>query len=841
MYTRTIAETAAKLRTSLEKGLTAEQAAQRLSENGANELLQKKRSSILKKFLMQLSDFMVTVLIAAAAVSLIAAFYNGRRDFTEPLMIIAIVIFNAFAGVIQECKAENAIAALKKANPRTARVIRSGKLCEIPACEIVTGDIIHVSQGDIVPADCRLFDTTGITVSESSLTGESLPIEKCTVPLAPETPLAERKNMLYMGTCVLSGSAYAAVTATGAGTEIGHIAAMLDSDAEETPLQKRLAHTGKILGSGSLCICFLIFIIGIFQGRSVLDMLMTAVSLAVAAIPEGLPATVTIMLAIGVRRMAAENAVVRRLSAVEALGSANVICTDKTGTLTQNKMTVNKLYGPDRNKLINCAALCTNIRNIDGALRGDPTEIALVEAAGAYESLDMPCVGEIPFTSERRMMTRIFTSRGSYIYITKGAPEAVLNRCCLIQGKRLSAADRKQYLEKSREFEKDGMRVLACAAKTCGIFDKKTAEKDLELLGLTALLDEPRPEVFDAVKTCKSAGIRPVMITGDSLETAVTIAEMTGIDSNGAATGADIDAADDTALKKMLSDGCNVFARTSPAHKLKIIRVLKEMGKTTAMTGDACNDAPALKAADIGCAMGLCGTEAAREAADIVLADDNFATIVKAVKYGRGIFANIKKAVHFLLSSNMGEMMTVFASMCFSFVSPLAPVQLLWINLVTDSLPAIALGLDPADENAMHRPPDNSKKLFDGSGWMQIAAEGLMIGMLAVLAGGVGKVFFRSPEAAGTMTFAVLSLSQLVHAFNMRSEKSIFKIDILSNKWLVLAFFIGLALQVSVICIPALNPAFKTVPLTAAQWLCVAGFSLAPILVVELEKRVWTK
>ena len=839
MYTKTVAKAAAKLGTSLENGLSEAQAAERLSAEGANELPQKKRTSIFKKFVMQLSDFMVLVLIAAAGISLISALYSHSGEFTEPLMIMAIVIFNAVVGVVQECKAENAIDALKKNDPQTARVVRGGKLREIPARELVRGDIVRVSQGDVVPADCRLFDTQGISVDESRLTGESLPIEKDIAPLAPETPLAERKNMLYAGTHVLTGGGLAMVTETGKNTETGHIARMLEeNDTEETPLQKRLAHTGKVLGAGALGISFLIFVMGVFQDRPVLDMLMTAVSLAVAAIPEGLPATVTVMLAIGVAKMAKENAVVRRLSAVETLGSADVICTDKTGTLTQNKMKVNTLYGPDKKRLLEYAALCTDINEIDGELRGDPTETALAEAAGMYESLDMPCVGELSFTSERRLMTKIFLSHGRYIYITKGAPEAVLGRCGTFGGKKLTTADRKEYFDKSLEFEKEGMRVLACAAKISDVYNEKTAEKGLELLGLTALSDKPRPEALAAVKKCKAAGIRPIMITGDSPETAKYIGKAVGIDTKFTLTGSQLDGMSDSALKTALDDGCNIFARATPAHKLKIVRTLKSMGRTAAMTGDACNDAPALKAADIGCAMGLCGTEVAREAADIVLADDNFHTIVKAAECGRGIYANIKKAVRFLLSSNMGEIITVFSSMCFGFAATLAPVHLLWINLVTDSLPAIALGLDPVDENIMHRPPDTSGKLFDKSTWVHIAAEGAMIGMLAILAGGVGSIVYGSKQTAQTMTFAVLSLSQLVHAFNMRSEKSIFKIDILGNKWLIFAFFAGLLLQCAAISVPALNTVFETVPLDMKQWLCVAAFSLVPLLFAELEKSV---
>ncbi len=834
-----IAKVLHTLDTNPEHGLSSVEAADRLSHSQANEISLKKRTSLPKKFLMQLSDRMVLILIAASLVSLITAIYSGENDFSEPVIIIAIVLFNAAVGVIQECKAENALEALKKSRPHTARVLRGGSLTQIPARELVKGDIISISGGDIIPADCRILDSMGLSVNEAALTGESLPIEKVPAVLSENTPLAERTNMLYSGTNALTGSALAVVTATGMATETGKIANMLNTEEENlTPLQLRLAHTGKVLGAGALAICFLIFMIGIFQNRPALDMLMTAVSLAVAAIPEGLPAAVTVMLAIGVRKMAKQNAVVRRLSAVETLGSADVVCTDKTGTLTLNKMRVHSVFSHDKEKLVKYAALCTDLRLVDGRLCGDPTEIALADAAGTHESLDMPCVNELPFSSERKMMTKIFASHNNYIAVTKGAPDKILARCCLLDGKRLDAKERKTFSDKCEEYEKQGLRVLACAFKILSSPTEKSPDKDMELLGLTALMDEPRPEAAKAVKQCKTAGIRPIMITGDSPVTARTIAKLVGIDSNGVITGNELDGMDESALKTALNNNINIFARTSPSHKLKIVNTLKSMGHTAAMTGDACNDAPALKAADIGCAMGLCGTETAREAADIVLADDNFATIVKAAECGRGIFANIKKAVHFLLSSNIGEIVTVFASMCFSAVAVLAPVQLLWINLVTDSLPAIALGLDPADADIMHRPPDRSQKLFDKTGWTRIACEGMMIGMLAVLAGCTGNVLFKDKAAARTMTFAVLSLSQLVHAFNMRSERSIFKTDMLGNKWLIGAFFAGLLLQALAICIPAFNPVFETVPLTAAQWGCVGLLSLAPLIVVELEKAL---
>ncbi|MBR6401103.1 MAG: cation-translocating P-type ATPase [Firmicutes bacterium] len=836
-HSKGIAAAAELLGTSLENGLTQKEAAKRLAQDGPNEPAKQKRPGILKKFSAQLSDSMVLILIAAAVISLITALYNGRGDFSEPLIIIAIVLFNAAVGVIQECKAENAIDALKKSSPRTARAIRGGILTELPARELVRGDIINVSQGDIVPADCRIFDCMGLTVNEASLTGESMPIEKNRKTLAQGTPLAQRQNMLYSGTHTLTGSALAIVTDTGAGTETGRIADMLNDNFErETPLQKRLAHTGKVLGSGAVFICFAIFIMGLFQNRPAPNMLMTAVSLAVAAIPEGLPATVTVMLAIGVRKMARENAVVRRLSAVETLGSADVICTDKTGTLTRNKMSVAKIYGPDKEKLTMYAALCTDLRTVDGELRGDPTETALAEAAGMHESSDMPCVDEIPFSPERRMMTRVFSSRGKYIFITKGAPRTVISRCCFFGGGSLEPSKRADCLAKCTEYESRGLRVLACAYKVLDTPDLQRAERDMELLGLIGLMDEPRPEAARAVKLCKSAGIRPIMITGDSPETAKTIAKAVGIDSPAAVTGDELDKTDKEGLKRLIEGGCNIFARTSPSHKLKIVNTLKEMGHTAAMTGDACNDAPALKAADIGCAMGLCGTEVAREAADIVLSDDNFATIVKAVECGRGIFANIKKAVHFLLSSNMGEIITVFSSMCFCFVPPLAPAQLLWINLVTDSLPAIALGLDPTGGEVMCAAPNRSDKLFDKTMWIRIACEGAMIGLLAMLAGGIGAAVFGDSRAARTMTFAVLSISQLVHAFNMRSEGSILNRHIADNKWLVGAFLAGLFLQTAAICIPALNGIFDTVPLSCAQWGCVCGLCTVPVLVVELEK-----
>lgn len=839
-HSKTILQTARDLKTSVSDGLSPAEARRRLDTNGPNTLGTQKRTSLVMRFIMQFKDFMVLLLIAAAAVSFLTSVLGGEKDIHEPLMIIAIVLFNAVVGVIQESKAEHALEALKKESTVSARAVRGGRLCEIPAAEIVPGDILHISQGDIIPADCRICECMGFTVSEAALTGESLPVAKSPAASAPETPLAERSDMVYMGTHVLTGRAVCMVTATGMNTEMGKIADILSKqDIQETPLQKKLGETGKMLGLGAVSICAVIFILGLVQKRPPLDMLMTSVSLAVAAIPEGLPAIVTVMLAIGVRKMAKEKAVVRRLSAVETLGSASVICTDKTGTLTLNKMSVDTIYGDDKNRVLRAAALCTNTEKGSDGWIGDPTETALNEAAGYNEDVDMPRCDEISFTPERRMMTGIFVKNGRYTAISKGAPETILEKCCFKNdiSTPFTPNDRQEAANMCADLESKGLRLLAVAEKPLGHYPcgGREIERDMCFLGMIGLMDKPRPEAADAVKMCRAAGIRPIMITGDSPVTAKTIGEYTGIKTNRVITGSELDKMTDDELKAALCD-TNIFARTSPEHKLRIVETLKNIGCISAMTGDACNDAPALKAADIGCAMGLCGTEAAREAADIILMDDNFATIVKAVKYGRGIYANIKKAVHFLLSSNVGEIITVFSSMCFGGAAPLVPVQLLWINLVTDSLPAIALGLEPVEADVMLKKPSDTKSIFGKDGWISIAAEGIMIGMLALIAGIAGRTVFGSEAVSQTMNFCTLSISQLVHAFNMRSERSLFKISPFSNPWLIGAFLVGCALQTGVVVLPVFNDMFSTVPLNAVQWLCTLLLCLVPMAVSEAEK-----
>jgi Ca2+-transporting ATPase len=636
-------------------------------------------------------------------------------------------------------------------------------------------------------------------------------------------------------------------------SEMGHIADLLSGyDNEATPLQQRLNQTSKLLGSGALFICFVIFIIGLMRHIPFFDMFMTSVSLAVAAIPEGLPAIVTIVLAIGVKKMAGQRAVVKRLPAVEALGSATVICTDKTGTLTQNKMTVTELDEQNQELSLTLTALCNDSElSADGKVTGEPTENALVEAASAIglnkndlENL-YPRIEEYPFDSTLKRMTTIHTYNGGFRCITKGAPEYILPLCThyISNGKSTVMSDkiRSRILAQNVSMCSKALRVIAVAYKDTHDIPsgREHSEYGLTFCALTGLLDPPRPEVKNAVKQCRLAGIRPIMITGDNLTTASAIAEQTGILASGERilSGSELDTISDDELAE-ISDSCNVFARVTPTHKVRIVNALRSKGNIVAMTGDGINDAPALKIADIGCAMGITGTDAAKEAADMVLTDDNFATIVSAVHEGRNIYENIRKAVHFLLSSNIGEIMTIFTAMVMGFASPLVPIQLLWVNLVTDSLPAIALGVDPCDEDIMLRKPRMEESLFSKDLRIKIILEGAMIGMLALTSFAIGKVVYNSIIVGRTMAFAVLSMSQLVHAFNMRSEHSLFDINPLGNKYLVISLITGVLMQVLVIQVPILANTFAATPLSCIQWLAVIFLCIMPLVLVELEKKL---
>lgn len=849
-------------------GLSSEQAAERLRQYGENKIEQTKKKGIIRRFIAQFADFMILILLAAAAISFFTSYLQNDTDYIDSIIILTIVIINAITGMVQESRAEKAIEALKKMASPHAKVVRGGTPCEIPAAQLVIGDIVQLSMGDLVPADLRLIETHRLMVEESALTGESLAVEKEPGKIFPkETPLGDRKNMVYMGSSIAEGRGIGVVTATGMHTQMGKIAHMIHSEeSPETPLQQRLAKTGKILGLCALGICFLIFILGLFQAIPPLDMLLVSISLAVAAIPEGLPAVVTIVLAMGVRRMAQKRAIVRRLPGVETLGSASVICSDKTGTLTQNKMTVVETVIPngevsitsnEGQRLMELGALCSNCTLVKGTPVGNPTEAAILQAAKrSKESLEkaMPRLHEIAFTSSRKRMTTVHRKEnGGYQVIMKGAPDVLLERCTYLQvnGREqvLSPSIRQKLLRKNSELASRALRILAVAYKDMDHLSKseRELEKDLIFCGFICMMDPPREDVKKAVETCKTAGIKTVMITGDHLATAQAIAKEIGImDKNDRAmTGAELDRMSQEDLEAHIYDYA-VYARVSPEHKARIVKAFQSQGEVVAMTGDGVNDAPALKVADIGCAMGMTGTDVAKGAADLILTDDNFSTIVEAVREGRGIYANIRKTIHFLLSCNVGEILTVLTVFLLGLPTPLLAIQLLWVNLVTDSLPALALGVDPVEKDTMReKPVKQNSGIFAGHMGYNIVVEGCMIGALAVLAYTIGRVFFDvnpdAPIIGRTMAFVVLSLSQLVHTFNMRSEKSLFKVGVFRNKVLLLAVFVCTILQISVVMIPPLAAIFKTQMLTGIQWLIVIGMAFVPLILVEMEKLLFRK
>lgn len=862
-------EAARRLETDEKKGLTAQMAAERLAQKGRNELAETEgKKSLFWRFLAQFDDFMILLLLGAAVVSVVISRLSGENDVLDAVMILGIVVLNAALGLFQESKAEKALEALKKMAAPHAKVIRDGVVREIPAAEVVPGDLLLLETGDAVCADGRVVESRSLKTEESALTGEALPVEKTAAGGLPaETATGDRKNMVLAGGYVVYGKGKVLVTATGMETEMGRIAAMLSHTSDSmTPLQKKLEQTGKQLGIGALAICALIFCMGILQEKPPFSMFMTAVSLAVAAIPEGLPAIVTIVLAMGTSRMSEKNTIVRRLSAVETLGGAQVICSDKTGTLTQNRMQVTTWTDYShrepknedlRETVANLFALCNDCNVADGNLQGEPTEKALGEYAQSmgidFAALrrDMPRVGEIPFSSARKRMTTLHKTEDGWISVTKGAPDILLEKCafCMEGSGQVPFDSRRKSMARmvNGEMAAQALRVVAVAFRQWSEkppLTEEALERNLVFAGMAGMVDPPRPKVKEAVHLCRQAGIRPVMITGDHVLTAEAIGRELGIYQKGdcAVTGAELDKMSDKELETA-AETCTVFARVAPEHKVRIVEAFQKRGNVVAMTGDGVNDAPALKRADIGCAMGKSGTEVAKGASDLILTDDNFATIVEAVREGRGIYDNIRKAVHFLLSSNIGEILTIFVAMVLGWAAPLLPIQLLWVNLVTDSLPAIALGMEPAEENIMERPPrKNTGSLFgDGLGG-RILLEGVMIGVLALLAFGIGHVYFDHEDgyAVGrTMAFAVLSLSQLVHAFNMRGEGSLGKLPFCSNKWLLMAFVVGVALQCVVIMMPPLAGIFQVVPLNGEQWLLTAALALAPLPLVELEKAIW--
>lgn len=832
MDTYSSAECAKKLKTDLKSGLSQNEAKKRLRKFGKNQLKEKRKKGIVFLFFEQFNDFLIIVLMAAACISFFTNIYEHSGDIAEPLIILAIVILNAVLGVVQERKAEKSLDALKKMTAPESYVIRDGKEVCIPAADVVPGDVVIIRAGDIISADLRLAESVSLEVDESALTGESVPVYKdASCETEENLPLAERADMAYSGTYVTGGYGKGIAVATGMNTEVGTIASMLtDEQSEPTPLQKKLDYVGKCLGICALLICALVFVIGVCHHLAPFDMFVTSVSLAVAAIPEGLPAIVTIMLSIGVQKMAQSGAIVRNLTAVEALGGADVICSDKTGTLTQNKMTVTDVFG-DELSVVKYGMLCSasNTKN--------PTELAIADYAGKinYKTDNkLKKTSEIPFSSSSKQMRIMYGE----LLTVKGAPEIILPMCDFYSdnGKVRAMTDEKRRMIESRnkKYASEALRVIAVAYKNRA---KSVTENKLVFCGLAAMSDPPRKDAAIAVKQCGLAGIKPVMITGDHAVTACSVAKEMGIlsDEGKYLTGSQLDKMTDEELCESVED-YSVFARTTPSHKLRIVKAFKKKKLTVAMTGDGVNDAPALKCADIGCGLGKSGTEVAKASSDIVLTDDNFAGIIKAVRIGREIYANIKKSVKFLLSSNIGEIFAVFAAIILGLPSPLGAMQLLWINLVTDSLPAIALGVDPPECDLLTK-GKNTMHLFSTSMTVAIVTEGLLIGSLGLAAFCIGMFIYGSTTVGRTMCFCVLSLCQLVHAFNMRSdEESIFKTGILKNKLLVVSFLAGCAMQLGVVYfVPEF---FGVMCPTGEQWGIIAIMSVVPLAAVEIQKAV---
>ena len=861
-HSSSVEEVFKKLKTNINIGLSEEEAQKRFERYGPNNLKEKKKESIFVKFIKQFNDFMIITLIIAAIISAVVSKLNGEADYIDSIIIVAIVIFNAIMGLVQEQKAEKSLEALKKMSAPNAKVRRNGRVQEIDATMVVPGDIVILEAGNYVPADCRLINSYNLKIEESALTGETIPSLKDSSKILKEnTAMGDLCNMAFATTIVVNGHGEAIVVETGMNTRVGKIAGMIiEDESPETPIQKKLAEVGKILAIACIIICVLIFVIGIFKKIPIVEMFMTSVGLAVAAIPEGLPAIVTIMLSIGVTKMAKKNSIIRKLPAVETLGSSSVICSDKTGTLTQNKMTVTEVrncFGransSEKKFILELGTMCTDTteERINGKLGfvGEATEVAISNAAmeeGVSKSFlydEMKRINDIPFDSKRKMMTTIHKYGNGYRIITKGAPDVLLKRCsnCYSGGQIVPIFSKKDDInEQNNQMAEKALRVIAVAYKDVEkLPEMQEMEKDLIFCGLIGMIDPPREGVKEAVRTCRRAGIKTVMITGDHLQTAKAIAKELGILKRGdlAIDGETLERMSQHELEQNIMD-YSVFARVSPEHKVRIVKAFQSTGAVVAMTGDGVNDAPALKNADIGIAMGKGGTDVAKNAADMILLDDNFVTIVEAVKQGRNIYDNIKKAIHFLISTNIGEIVTIFFGLVLGIKSPLLAIQLLWINLVTDSLPAIALGLEKEEENIMSRLPRNPKKnLFADGLWWKIIIEGAMLGMFTLLAFSIGNRLY-SVEVGRTMAFLTLGILELVHSFNIKSEESIFKIGIFENKYLVGALVLGVILQVVVVVVSPLAQVFSLVPLTGIQWLYTVLIAIAPIPIVEIQKAV---
>ena len=889
-YTHTPDELETTLQSNLERGLAERDAQQRLAEHGPNALPEAPPVSALTLLLGQFTSVIIWVLIGAAVLS------GLLQEWVDAAAILAIVLLNAVLGFVQEYRAEQSIAALKKLSITMARVIREGMMRSVPARELVAGDLIQIEAGDRVPADSRVVYATGFQTQEASLTGESTPVVKSAEPIPQtEVPLGDRHNMLFMGTIVVSGKGRALVTTTGSQTELGKIAAMIHREAqaeqEETPLQRRLEQLGHTLLWLSLAIVAVVFVLGALRGIPLGTMFLTAVSLAVAAIPEGLPAVVTITLALGVTRMVQRHALIRRLPAVETLGSTTVICSDKTGTLTKNEMTVTALYQdgeiftvtgegyapigeirsdsepmtpalkPGLMTLLRACVLCNGadlrLEAVLWHIVGDPTEGALLVVAAKagltknHLEQENPWLGEVPFDSERKKMTVVRRTPSGSVAFVKGAPDVLLRDCqaWLTRGgdiQLFTDAFRQEITATNQCLASQALRVLGVAMRPLvripEVYDAKSLERDLVFLGLVGMKDPIRPEAKVAVEACRAAGIRTVMITGDHKDTAVAIAKELGIMEPGeqAISGAELNQLSDDELRDRVKTAA-VYARVTAEHKLRVVRAWKQQGAIVAMTGDGVNDAPALKAADIGVAMGITGTDVTKEASDMVVTDDNFASIAAAVEEGRGVYDNIRKAVHFLLSCNISEILLMLFATLFAFPLPLLPVQILWINLVTDGLPALALAVDPKDPDLMQRPPRSpTERFLTRERFLLMFGQGTFLAFIAMLAF-VYCLYGMdlSLERARTLTFAIVVFSQLVHALNCRNDRrSIFAIGLWTNKPLFWAVGVSALLQVAIVLTPLLHPIFKVTPFDPEHWVLVVGIGVSPLVAMEIWKAV---
>ena len=839
-------------------GLNETQAADSLRANGYNELVAEKKDSLLKKFIEQFKDPLILVMIAAAVISVIV----DPHEWIDSVIITVVVVFNAVLGVLQENNAEKSLDALKQMSAPNAKVIRSGQKLIIPSREVVVGDIVILEAGDFVPSDGRILESFSLQVDESALTGESLPVTKFSDAIdAEDVPLGDKKNMVFASTVCTYGRGRCVVTSVGMENEVGKIAQMLmGGEKEITPLQHKLNQISKTIGIMCLMICGVVFIMEMLVGLSILDSFKTSVALAVAAIPEGLATVVTIVLALGVSRMVKSNAIVRKLPAVETLGSASIVCSDKTGTLTQNKMTVVKTYvdseaildfenegSTEVRTMMKYFTLCSDgeLVAVDSGIKmiGDPTETALVyasykmgdlkeEMVKQYEHLD-----EIAFDSDRKMMTVFKKDQDGILQITKGAPDVILSRCkSQVVDKALQAND---------TMANEALRVLAVAIRRWDKMPEMNSdavEQELTFMGMVGMIDPPRLEVKGAIAQAKEGGIRTIMITGDHIVTAMAIARTLGIleGEQKAISGTDLSVMSDEELFDTIEE-YSVYARVAPEHKVRIVNMWQKKGHVVAMTGDGVNDSPALKAADIGCAMGITGTDVAKNAADMILTDDNFATIIRAVKEGRGIYNNIKKDVQFLLSSNIGEVITIFVATLLSLIpginlgTPLLPIHLLWVNLITDSLPAFALGVEPCDDDIMKQKPRSKDESFFAKGLgFTIAWQGIMVGSLTLISYIIGN---NQDHSTGmTMAFMTLSLSQLFHSFNIKSDKSIFGKHIFNNKYLWCAFLVGFVIQMAIMYLPVVHTIFKLESLSLNNTLISIGLSFSVIIIVEITK-----